>query len=153
MKMTKHMKIETTIANLQKMHDSYVDEVSRLEKEFANVSAKLERYRNLVSRTSESIDALEGKTSLIREQLQQALQTRTEPLNVAVGDVTPRGGSLPSNLPPAEPGMKWVITMEGESVLVPETLQTSFHSETPLIELPPIDPDEEFTDKPTDFVI
>lgn len=148
------MKIETTIQNLKKMHESYKAEVARLEQEFEAVSAKLENYRNLVSRTSDSIDALEGRTSELREQLTQALQTRTEPLGVAVGDASLRGGSfpLPANLPPAEEGFQWAQNEIGEWVLTPQAVRIAQNALERLIELPLISDDENFADSPTDFI-
>ncbi len=153
------MKIETTIQNLKKMHESYTQEVARLEKEYDAICLQLSRYRNLVSRTSDSIDALEGRTSAIREQLTQALQVNvsgTNTLKVMAETIT--AGSvveIPKDLPLAESGYEWVRNGIGEWVLVPSNaVSTNMPSQSaPLIELPPISDDEEFGDKPTDFII
>jgi hypothetical protein len=134
------MKIETTIANLKKMHESYKDEVEHAQKEFVAIATKLNKYQELVAQTERAILALEGGPVQVAPKL---FENYNNPQTVVPG------------LPPPEPGMVWAQNELQEWVLIPIVLNAAQNANlsVPQIELPPIDEDEKFTDKPTDFVI
>lgn len=121
------MKLDKTLENLKKLHAQYTEEVKLLTEKKSRVLAALQESTDKMIQTREAIDVLEGKSQL-KNMLQEAInKTKFESQSEIMEEKHAENTDSPDNgnLPPAEPGMKWVkITNElgeEEDALVPIT--------------------------------
>lgn len=115
------MKLDKILANLKREHEQCLVQVNLLAAKKERIEKYLEEARVHAAQTEEAVLALEGKTTQIREALQQALAPKAGaiiPVDFEKGRPV-FSTSQNENLPPAEPGFKWVKNEIGEDVLIP----------------------------------
>lgn len=110
---------ETTLSELKKLHARYAAKVESLAAQSLRIASRLQDAQQHLVRAEEAIAALEGRTTEIKQVLQDALSNI--PKIPDAPDTQHAVVKIPQNgnLPAPEPGMQWVKNDLNEDVLVP----------------------------------
>lgn len=122
------MKTDKILQSLKIKHEQLLKQVSSLTTKKERIEKYLQEAMTESAQTEEAILALEGKSSQIKQMLEQAVQTTgwkgVPPIIVpASAEAVPEKSSA-SALPPPEAGMKWAKNEVDEDVLVPINIPT-----------------------------
>ena len=142
------MKIEKTLENLRKLNEAAKAEVLSLSVELESVQFKLDAAKEREITTGDAIAALTGAPTL-KKMLEEALAA---PKSANADIPKSQQAATSPNLPPAEPGFKWVKNGFGEDVLVSESTGVVGIAASEIPILPAIEEDEGFTDSTEDFI-
>ena len=151
------MKTDKILQSLKTKHEQLLRQVSlltakkeRIEKHLADAVAES-------TQTEEAILALEGKSSQIKQILEQAVQSAgwksAPPIVVPADQLAIQENVVASSLPPAEKGFKWEKRInelgKEEDVLVPDAL-VGLGPEAYVVKAPPLLPPVEAVEFPED---
>ena len=115
--------LETSLAELKKLHARYTAKVESLAAQRDNILSRLQDAEQNALRTADAIAVLEGKPTLtktITDAITEYHVPYVGPVGETVKFVPPESPQNRNpNLPPPEPGMQWIKNKDGEDVLVP----------------------------------
>lgn len=147
------MKTDKILQSLKTKHEQLLKQVSLLTAKKERIEKYLQEATAESAQTEEAILALEGKSSQIKQMLEQAVQNTHIATLVKQEQPAVQENVVVSSLPPAEKGFKWEKRVnelgKEEDVLVPESL-LNLGPEAYVVKAPPLLPPIDAAEFPED---
>lgn len=151
------MKTDKILQSLKTKHEQLLKQVSLLTAKKERIEKYLREATAEAAHTEEAILALEGKSSQMKQMLEQAVQStgwkNAPPIVVPAEQPAVQENVVVSSLPPAEKGFRWEKKVnelgKEEDVLVPDAL-VGLGPEAYVVKAPPLLPPVEAVEFPQD---
>lgn len=151
------MKTDKILQSLKAKHEQLLRQVSLFTAKKERLEKYLQEATAEAAQTEEAILALEGKSSQMKQLLEQAVQSTgwksAPPIVVPAEQPAVQENVVVSSLPPAEKGFKWEKRVnelgKEEDVLVPESL-LNLGPEAYVVKAPPLLPPIDAAEFPED---